>query len=93
MKFIITESHVNKLIGVYTKLMNTEVYEGVCNVMVDYDNMMDKFVLNVFFDRSHILSLGDKQSSYLRKSINEIGNRFSSFTSSNPLIYQHYNNC
>ena len=95
MKYIITESHVKSLIKVYHNLMNSEKYDGVCEIMVDYDEMFDKFVLNIFFNREYLINLntGSKQTSYLRKMVDEIGNIFLLFTGKTPLIYQHYYNC
>ena len=57
--------------------------------------MFDKFVLNIFFNREYLINLntGSKQTSYLRKMVDEIGNKFLLFTGKTPLIYQHYDNC
>ena len=93
MKIIITESQ--KVINLFSKTLNKRKREGVCNVMVDYDEVMDRFVLNIFFDRKYIVKLdnGGKQSSFLRKIVDEYGNLFRDFSEHNPLIYQHYDNC
>lgn len=95
MKVIITESQVGKIINVFSKFLNKDLKEGVCDVMVDYDEIMDRFVLNIFFDRKYIVKLDDggKQSNFIRKTINEYGNLFRSLSSKNPLIYQHFNDC
>lgn len=95
MKVIITESQVEKVINLFSKTLNKRKREGVCNVMVDYDEVMDRFVLNIFFDRKYMVKLDDggKQSSFLRKIVDEYGNLFSDFSGHNPLIYQHFNNC
>ena len=95
MKVIITESQVGKVINLFSKTLNKRKREGVCNVMVDYDEVMDRFVLNIFFDRKYIVNLDDggKQSSFLRKIVDEYGNLFRDFSGHNPLIYEHFNNC
>lgn len=95
MKIIITESQVEKVINVFSKFLNKDSREGVCHVMIDYDDVMNRFVLNIFFDRKYIVKLDDggKQSSFIRKTINEYGNLFRSLSGKNPLIYQHFNDC
>ena len=71
MKVRITESQVENLIRVFSKFLNRDLLGGVCNVMVDYDEIMDRFVLNIFFDRKYIVKLDDggKQSSFIRKTV------------------------
>ena len=95
MKVVITESQVEKIINVFSKFLNKRTRKGVCNVMIDYDEIMDRFVLNIFFDRKYLNDLNDggKQSNFLRKTVNEYGNLFRDFSEHNPLIYQHYDNC
>lgn len=95
MKVIITESQVGKVINLFSKTLNKRKRDGVCNVMVDYDEFMDRFVLNIFFDRKYIVKLDDggKQSSFLRKTVNEYGNLFRDFSNHNPLIYEHFDEC
>lgn len=95
MKIIITESQVEGIIKIFSKFLNKQSYDGVCNVMIDYDDMMNRFVLNIFFDRNYLTDLNDggKQSNFLRKTVNEYGNLFRNFSGHNPLIYQHYDNC
>jgi hypothetical protein len=93
MKYIIKESQVDSLIRVFSDLINSESYEGVCIVTVDYDNEMSRFVLNIFFNKKHLIDLGNKTSSYLSRTINDIYGKFISFTGYNPLLYQHYEDC
>ena len=95
MKLIITESQVDRVINTFTRFLNKRSREGVCHVMVDYDEMMDRFVLNIFFDRKYVVKLNDggKQSNFLRKTVNEYGNLFRDLSGQNPLIYQHYDDC
>ena len=94
MKYLITESQVNKLIKIFTNLVNSESYEGVCNIGVDYDDVMGRFVINVFFRREFFINKdGGKTSSHIRKVINEIGYKFKDFTGNTPLMYQHFEDC
>jgi hypothetical protein len=95
MKVIITESQVEKVINVFSKFLNKDSRKGVCNVTIDYDDMMDRFVLNIFFDRMYLVNLdsGGKQTNFIVKVVNEYGNLFRSLSSKNPLIYQHYDDC
>jgi hypothetical protein len=95
MKYVINESQVDNLIRVYSNFINSKKREGVCDILVDYDYIMDKFILNIFFDREFIINLGDgsKQTSFIRKTYNEIGQTFLSFIGLTPLLYEHYSEC
>lgn len=48
MKYIILESQLDKVVNAFDSFINSQSYYGVCRVMVDYDEQIDKFVLNVF---------------------------------------------
>lgn len=93
MKYLVTESQVNSLINVYTNFLNSETYEGVCDVMVDYDEVMDKFVLNIFFDREFIIPLGEGQTRFINKKVRSIAGKFYHFTGKVPMWYNHFKNC
>ena len=95
MKYIITESQVNSLIKVYSNFINSETYEGVCDVMIDYDKTVDMFVLNIFFDKKFVISLNDfsKQTSFTKNMVNTIAGRFYNFVGKIPLLYKHYKDC
>lgn len=94
MKYIITESQVDTLIKIFTDFVNSESYEGVCSIGVDYDDVMSKFVINVFFKREFFINKnGGVTSSYIRKVINEVGYKFKDFTGNTPLMYQHFEDC
>jgi hypothetical protein len=93
MKYIIKESQVDSLIRVFSKLINSESYEGVCNVTVDYNNELSRFVINIFYDRKYLIDLGSKTSAHLARTSNNIGKKFVSFTGNNPLLYGHYEDC
>jgi len=90
MKVIITESQVEKLISIFEKFVNSESYEGVVDIGVDYDEIMDKFVLNIFFDKKFAIDLGLRFNSIRKKVINEIGMKFMDVTGFYPLLYEHY---
>jgi hypothetical protein len=94
MKYIIKESQVDNLIKIFTKLVNSETYEGVCNIGVDYDDVMNRFVINIFFNRNFFVNKdGGKTSSHMRRVTNDVGGKFLNFTGKTPLIYQHYDSC
>lgn len=93
MKFIITESQIDHMCKVFENLLLTESYEGVCNVDVDYDDVFDKFVINIFFDRKFSIKAGPKISSIRHKVVNKIGQKFFDFIGRKPFIYDHYEDC
>jgi len=93
MKYIIKESHVDSLLRVFSNFINSESYEGVCNNTIDYDNEMSRFVINIFFDRKHLIDLGNKTPSYLKRIVNDVAEKFLSFTGHKPLLYSHYDDC
>jgi hypothetical protein len=95
MKYIITESQVGPLLKVYSFFLSSQKFVGVCNIDVDYDDVMGRFVLNIFFDTKYILKV-DKQGMkkwYQNKIVNDIGNKFYQFTNVRPLMYDHYTDC
>ena len=93
MKYIIKESQVDALLRVFSKFINSESYEGVCNITIDYDNEMSRFVINIFFDRKYLIDLGNKTPSYLKRIVNDVNEKFLSFTGYKPLLYSHYDDC
>ena len=93
MKFIITESQVDSLCKVFEKFINNEDYEGVCDVGVDYDDVMDSFVLNIFFDGRFAVEKGSRFTAHIKKIINQVGNKFMDGYGEKPLLYLHYKNC
>ena len=46
MKVLISESQVERLKSIYSSLYNVNDYEGVCRIMVDYDEEFNKIILN-----------------------------------------------
>jgi hypothetical protein len=54
MKVLISESQLDKLKSIFSSLYDAKDYEGVCDIQVDYDEVMDKIVLNIFFDRKYM---------------------------------------
>ena len=93
MKYIIKESQVDALLRVFSKFINSESYEGVCNITIDYDNEMSRFVINIFFDRKYLIDLGNKTPSYLKRIVNDVNEKFLYFTGYKPLLYSHYDDC
>ena len=95
MKYIIKESQVNKMINLFTEFINSENYDGICYVSVDYDDTMSRFVLNIFYSKRYIIKLGNgsQQTSYLVNTTNELGEKFFSFTNRKPFLYRHFEDC
>ena len=96
MKYIITESQVGPLLKVYSSFLASQTFVGVCNVDVDYDDVMNRFVLNIFFDSKYILKVDEHgmKKWYQNKIVSDIVNRFNQFTNvRRPLIYNHYTDC
>lgn len=91
MKVIVTESQVERLVSIFDKFINSESYEGVTNVMVDYDEVMDKYVLNIFFDTHFAAEKGSKFNTHMKKVINQVGLKFYDVTGMKPLLYYHFN--
>lgn len=93
MKFIIIESQVESMCKVFEKFLNTENYEGVCDIGVDYDEEHDKFVINIFFDRRFAVKKGSKFTAHIKKIINQVGNKFMDGYGKKPFLYLHYKDC
>jgi hypothetical protein len=93
MKVLISESQVDKLKSIFSSLYDVKDYEGVCDIQVDYDEVMDKIVLNIFFDRKFAITNG-KNFNRIRKSvINSIGTKALNWINNVPLLYDHYEDC
>lgn len=93
MNVIISESQSDKFIETLEKFINSQSFEGVCNIMIDYDEQFDRFVINVFFDKQNLLILGHKQTRFVNKTLVEISRIFGDFTGIKHSMYWHYKNC
>jgi len=93
MKILISESHVNQFLGILEKIFENEKYEGVCSLGFDYDEQMDKFVINIFFDREYAISHGPNFNKVKNKAINDIGNKTVLWLNKTPLLFSHYDIC
>ena len=95
MKYIITESQVGPLLKVYSTFLSSQKFVGVYNIDVDYDDVMSRFVLNIFFDSKYILKVDNvgMKSWYQNKIASDIVRKFNQFTNVRPLIYNHYTDC
>lgn len=92
MKYILSESKLERMLSMFDSFANSENYEGVDNIMVDYDDVMDKFVLNIFFNKKFAVDVGPKLTSIHNKIVNQVGHRFELGTGMKPLIYTHFTN-
>jgi len=94
MKFIITESQLERFQTAINSFINVKDYEGVCNVTLNYDDVMDRFVVNIFFDRKYFIGKsGGKTSSIHRRTVDDIGQKFLSFIGRRPFLYTHFEDC
>jgi hypothetical protein len=99
MKYLINESQVEILNKLLTNFINSQTYEGVCYINVDYDDQMNKFVINIFFDRNFFINkpggppAGGMTTLIIRNVVNDVGIKFQNFTGKTPLMYQHFDNC
>lgn len=95
MKYIITESQVGPLLKVYSSFLASQKFVGVCNIDIHYDDDLNRFVLDIFFDTKYILKVDTvgMKSWYQNKIASDIVNKFNQFTNVRPLIYNHYKDC
>lgn len=94
MRIIISETQLERFKMAIDSFIDIKDYEGVCSLLLDYDEIMDKFVVNVFFDRKYFIGKsGGKTSSIHRKTINDIGEKIQSFTGDRVLLYSHFEDC
>ena len=93
MKILISESQVDKLKNIFSSLYDVKDYEGVCRIMVDYDEQFDKIVLNVFFDRKFAKKKGiafNKVKNSVSRSMVE---KAISWLNKTPWVYLHFEDC
>jgi hypothetical protein len=94
LKYIISESQLDDFVNALDSFINSQSYDGVCHVMVDYDEQFDKFVLNIFFNKKQILGYPVlDQTKFMNLKIIEIEDNFRLFTGLRPFIYKHFDTC
>jgi hypothetical protein len=74
-KTIVNESDESRQERKFTKLLNnieeyinSNSYNSVIRVMVDYDEVMDDVIVNIFFDAEHAVKLGGGINSVIKRS-------------------------
>jgi len=74
-KTIVNESDESRQERKFTKLLNnieeyinSNSYNSVVRVMVDYDEVMDDVIVNIFFDAEHAVKLGGGINSVIKRS-------------------------
>jgi hypothetical protein len=92
MKVILSESQVNRSVEIFNKLMNANKYEHVCRVIVDYDEEVDRYLLNIIFDKNSIPTFLSNRGEKNRI-IRDISERFLNWTGQVSFLYSHYEKC
>ena len=62
------ERKFTKLLNNIEEYINSNSYDSVVRVMVDYDEVMDDVIVNIFFDAEHAVKLGGGINSVIKKS-------------------------
>ena len=62
------ERKFTKLLNNIEEYINSNSYNSVIRVMVDYDEVMDDVIVNIFFDAEHAVKLGGGINSVIKKS-------------------------
>ena len=71
--------------------LNSNDYELVDRVWVDYNDDFDRYDINIFFNKKEFIKLGPKQTSHLRKIGNEIEKELKKyFTNVKLSFYTHF---
>ena len=93
MKILISESQVDKLKNIFSSLYDVKDYEGVCRIMVDYDEQFDKIVLNVFFDRKFAIKNGRSFNKVKNSVLQSMVVKAISWLNKTPWVYLHFEDC
>jgi hypothetical protein len=93
MKVLISESQVDKLKSIFSSLYDIKDYEGVCSIMVDYDEFFDKIVLNVFFDKKFAIKNGRSFNKVKNSVLQSMVVKAISWLNKTPLVNLHFEDC
>jgi|LakMenE18May11ns_1017448.scaffolds.fasta_scaffold9538888_1 hypothetical protein len=91
MNYEISVDRFKKIVERYFE--EQEKPEGVCKIMIDYNNEFDKIVINIFFDRRFSIKKGEKFTGYRNKIVNQYGYAFLNMFGIKPFLYEHYEDC
>ena len=61
------ERKFTKLLNNIEEYINSNSYDSVVRVMVDYDEVMDDVIVNIFFDAEHAVKLGGGINSVIKR--------------------------
>jgi len=84
------KDNVTKFIKGATKLMNTIEIPAVKRIGFDYDEMMDGYHVNIFFDRQFAIDNPGNFNKVKQKAVREIGSTVTSYFPFKFLFYLHY---
>jgi hypothetical protein len=80
------ERKFTKLLNNIEEYINSNSYNSVVRVMVDYDEVMDDVIVNIFFDAEHAVKLGGGINSVIKRSGKKIMEDLSVF----PFDFKYY---
>lgn len=79
MKYIITESQVERIEKIVKNYLEDKNYKGVSDFMIDYEELFDAFNVNIFFDKKYFLMLGPLQNKFKNITVKTVGNDLKNF--------------
>jgi hypothetical protein len=92
MKYIITEDQENRFSKIVETFLNEIGFPHVSSFMVEYNDIMDRFDVNIFWNRETFLRLGQAQNQVHKKVVREVGIKLGKmFPNVKFSAYDHYN--
>jgi hypothetical protein len=88
-----SDSKIEKLLGLYQSYVDEFDYKEICRIWIDYDEVMDDIILNVFFSKRMAIDYGGRLTAISNRIIDEIGKKFFSFMGIKPKLYIHFEYC
>jgi hypothetical protein len=88
-----SDSKIEKLLGLYQSYVDEFDYKEICRIWVDYEEVMDDIILNVFFSKRMAIDYGGRLTAISNRIIDEIGRKFFNFVGVKPKLYIHYEFC
>jgi hypothetical protein len=88
-----SDFEIEKLLGLYQSYVDEFDYKEICRIWVDYDEVMDDIILNVFFSKRMAIDYGGRLTAISNRIIDEIGKKFFNFVGVKPKLYIHYESC
>ena len=70
---------------------NSNDYDLVNRIWVDYDDTFDRYNINVFFNKKEFIKLGSSQNGHIRKVFKEISSELNGyFKNVKTALYTHF---